>query len=65
MLAALEGFDFGGLGLTPSDFEEPDVVVQLGHEPQRIDILTFASGLDVSEADAHRVLVEVGGLSVG
>ena len=38
------GVGFGGLGLTAADSEEPDVMVQLGREPQRIDILTFATG---------------------
>ncbi len=41
IVAALEDFGFGGLGLTSLDFQDPDVVVQLGREPQRIDILTF------------------------
>lgn len=64
VVAALEAFGFGGLGLAPADFEEPDTVVQLGREPQRIDILTFATGLAFDEAYSHRVLVELGGLSV-
>lgn len=64
VVAALEEFGFGGLGLSATDFEEPDVVVQLGREPQRIDILTFATGLVFDEAYEHRVLVDVGGLSV-
>jgi hypothetical protein len=62
VVSALEEFGFGGLGLTSSDFEAPDVVVQLGREPQRIDILTFATGLEFDEAYSHRVLVDVGGL---
>jgi hypothetical protein len=64
VVTALEEFGFGGLGLTPADFEDPNVVVQLGREPQRIDILTFATGLVFSEAYEHRVLVDVGGLRV-
>jgi hypothetical protein len=64
VVAALEEFGFGGLGLTAADFEEPDVVVQLGREPQRIDILTFATGLVFNVAYEHRVLVDVGGLQV-
>lgn len=46
------------------EFEEPDVVVQLGREPQRIDILTFATGLGFEDAYEHRVVVDVGGLRV-
>lgn len=64
VVEALEEFGFGGLGLTASDFEEPDVVVQLGSEPQRIDILTFATGLIFDDAYEHRVVVDVGGLPV-
>ena len=42
VVSALAEFGFGELGLTAGDFLRPDSVVQLGHEPQRIDILTFA-----------------------
>ncbi len=42
----------------------PDMVVQLGREPQRIDILTSASGLVFDEAFEHRVFVDVGGMQV-
>ena len=62
VVAALEEFGFGGLGLTAADFEEPDVVVQLGREPQRIDILTFATGLVFDDAYEHRAIVDVGGV---
>lgn len=64
IISALEQFGFGELGLTPGDFEEPDVVVQLGREPQRIDIPTFATGLVFDEAYEHRVEIDIGGLSV-
>jgi hypothetical protein len=64
ILAAIEEFGFGGLGLTVSDFQEPDVVVQLGQEPQRIDILTYASGLEFSEAYKNRVYIPVGDVQV-
>ena len=64
VVAALEEFGFGGLGLGSADFEESGVVVQLGREPQRIDILTFATGLSFDKAYEHRVLVDVGGLPV-
>ncbi len=61
---ALEEFGFGELGLTPTDFQASDNVVQLGREPQRIDILTFATGLIFERAFEHRVMVDVGGQSV-
>lgn len=64
VVAALEQFGFGGLGLAPADFQDPDIVVQLGREPQRIDILTFATGLVFDDAYSNRVMVDVGGTSL-
>jgi hypothetical protein len=64
VVSALEEFGFSGLGLTASDFEDPEMVVQLGREPQRVDILTFADGLTFDQAFEHRVVVEIGGVPV-
>ena len=64
IVAALEDFGFGGLGLAVGDFLDDDVVVQLGREPQRIDLLTFVSGVEFDEAYANRLMVEIGGLQV-
>ena len=64
IVGAIEDFGFGGLGLTSADFQEADVMVQLGDEPQRIDILTYASGLEFEEAYKNRVDIEVGGVHV-
>lgn len=64
ILAALDDFGFGDLDLTAADFLDPDVVVQLGHEPQRVDLLTFLSGVEFDDAYGRRVLVDVDGLDV-
>lgn len=64
IVAALDDFGFGGLGLAIEDFLADDVVVQLGREPQRIDLLTFVSGVEFDEAYDHRVDVDMGGVSV-
>jgi hypothetical protein len=45
LVSALEDFGFGSLGLTPADFLEEGVVVQLGYPPKRIDILTQVDGV--------------------
>jgi hypothetical protein len=50
--------------LAVADFLRDDVVVQLGREPQRIDLLTFVNGVEFDEADERRVLVELGGVEV-
>ena len=64
VIEALDDFGFGGLGLSAADFEEADMVVQLGREPQRIDILTFATGLSFLDAYEARTTIEVGGIPV-
>ena len=55
ILHALEAFGFASVGLTPSDFERPDKVVQLGVPPVRIDLITSITGVSWDEAWAGRV----------
>lgn len=64
VVRALEDFGFGGLGLTVDDFLDDEVVVQLGREPQRIDLLTFVSGVEFDHAYENRVVVEMGDVAV-
>lgn len=54
VLLALEDFGFGGVGLQIEDFTKPDHVVQLGYEPNRVDLLTQLKGLEFAEAFARR-----------
>jgi hypothetical protein len=55
LLAVLDAFGFGNLGITEGDLLEPKRVVQLGHPPNRIDILTSISGVDFESAWASRI----------
>ena len=55
VLHALEAFGFGSLDIAVEDFATPGMVVQLGHPPQRIDLLTSADGVDFAECHASRV----------
>ena len=64
VLAALEEFGFGSVGLTPIDFEAPDQVIQLGFPPVRIDILTSLSGVSWEEARSHWVAGAYGEVQV-
>lgn len=64
ILAALRDFGFGDVGLTSSDFQKPGAIIQLGSEPQRIDILTSATGLDFADAYEHRIHVSIDGVDV-
>ena len=51
VMAALNDFGFGAVGLSQSDFERPDQVVQLGVPPVRIDLITGISGLSWDVVD--------------
>ena len=55
ILAVLEDFGFGGLGITEQDLLQPERIIQLGQPPNRIDILTSISGVDFESAWDKRV----------
>ena len=52
-------FGFASLGLTVEDFVEPGRVVQLGHPPLRIDLLTSVDGVSFADCWEHRFEVLV------
>jgi hypothetical protein len=62
VMAALEAFGFGEVGLSAADFRRPDAVIQLGVTPVRVDLLTGISGVTWEEAWAGRVESEFGGV---
>jgi hypothetical protein len=64
LVAVLDAFGFASLGLTAADFLDPDVVIQLGYEPSRIDFLTKLTGVDFAAAYPARTAIEIGELSV-
>ncbi len=62
--AAIAAFGFAQLGLRPQDLLDPDTVVQLGYAPNRIDLLTFLTGLDFEECFERRFLTKYEGTPV-
>jgi hypothetical protein len=64
ILKALDQFGFGSLGVNAADFTAPDHMLQLGHPPGRIDILTSLLGVEFSECYSSLTVVEVNGGSV-
>lgn len=64
LVLALAGFGFGSLGPTGSDFAEPGVVVQLGHPPKRIDLMTSIDGVTFDECRPDRVEIDIAGMAV-
>lgn len=57
VLEVLVEFGFGGLGITQDDLSSPDLVIQLGYPPYRIDLLTRIDGVDFESAWPRRIEV--------
>ena len=55
VIAVLGEFGFGNLGIVEKDLLERGRVLQLGHPPNRIDVLTSISGVDFDSAWEQRV----------
>lgn len=55
---------FGDVGLSATDFQRPDVVIQLGVPPVRVDLLTGISGVTWEEAWGGQTTGEFGGVPV-
>ena len=64
IVKALVQFGFASLGLQASDFTAPDQIIQLGYPPNRIDVITTASGVDFDACYASRVQEEIDGIQV-
>jgi hypothetical protein len=54
LLDALSDFGFGSLDLQEDDFTQPGRIVQLGHPPNRIDLLTAIKGINFEAAWERR-----------
>lgn len=61
VIAGLDEFGFGSLGLTADDFSDPDTVVQLGYPPVRVDIMTSITGVGWDEIQKGKVAGDCGG----
>jgi len=64
MMNALERLGLASPDLCPTDFEEPDNIVQLGIEPNRIDLVTSMTGVSWEDVQAGKVAGLLGGVAV-
>lgn len=64
IIAALDDFGFSSVGLARKDFESSGRVVQLGHAPHRVDIMTSIDGVSWKDAWAGRSESRIGNLPV-
>jgi len=60
----LNEFGFADSGFKESDFTKPEQLIQLGHAPNRIDLLTSITGVTTDEALATKISAELDGISV-
>ncbi len=64
VVAAIEAFGFGDLGVVAEDFCGEPNMLQFGYPPNRIDLLNFASGLEFDDAWSNRVETRIDGVAV-
>ena len=60
--AVLGEFGFASLGLTDKDFLVPGSIIELGHPPNRIELVTSISGVAFADAWECRIGFHVEGL---
>jgi hypothetical protein len=51
-------------GINSKDFAQPGIVFQIGVPPNRIDISTLADGVDFSECQRSRLIVDIEGIAI-
>ncbi len=64
VVGVLSDFGFRESGLDESKLTRADQVIQLGHPPNRIDLLTSISGVTYDEAEEQSVAAKLDGLAV-
>ena len=60
----LRDFGFGASDFKESDFTKPEQMIQLGRVPQRIDLLTSVSGIEVDDAFRNKISTHLEGVPV-
>jgi hypothetical protein len=60
VLATLADFGFGKIGVSEKDFMDPEMVIQLGFPPVRIDLLISLGGLPFEDLWAARTSIRMG-----
>ena len=63
-MTVLEAFGFSDAHELKASLTQPEKIVQLGRPPNRIDILTSASGVDFEEVWKQAIYANLDGLPV-
>ncbi len=62
--AALQKFGFPSDLVTPTRFQEPNIIHMFGRSPNRVDLLTNPSGVEFEACYSRRVVDTLGGVEV-
>lgn len=64
IMQVLKDFGFESIGVKEKDFLNEDLILQLGYEPCRIDILTSLTGVGFKECFERKVVANLDGLII-
>ena len=64
ILKVFDGFGFPDLGLTSKDFLEEEMVIEVGREPLKIQVLTGIDGVTFDECYQRKEMVKLGSVDV-
>lgn len=64
IIQSIQEFGFGALPITAADLQQEGMVIQLGHPPLRIDLLTSIDGVNFDDCYTNRKVVGIDGLPV-
>ena len=64
MIAVLQDFGMGSIGLVKEDFLDKEMIIQLGYPPNRIDMLTDLESLDFQACYQRKEEAYIEGLKV-
>lgn len=64
VIAALDAFGLGDLGITEGDLTKEDHVIQIGVAPVRVDFMTSLSGVTWTEAASSRIESDYDGVPI-
>jgi hypothetical protein len=64
IIVVLRDFGMGVLALQAEDFMKEDMIIQIGYEPNRIDILTSVTGISFEDCYSQKVRAEFDEITV-
>lgn len=62
LMDVFDAFGFGEIGISHEDFLQPDLVVEIGREPRKIQVLTGIDGVTFADCRSRRVEVKLQGM---